>query len=148
MPRKAGKTTAKFDGTVKDYPTKYLRCRGRKRHPWKVKSDFNIVYRSNGTILQFEQLLHCTNCPVVRTEKYEVRDGRFIRLGKPTLDYSGAPGYLMDPESEGINGDDALDELLMRDMMSQFNPQQLEALFKTRPEFQAPKTTTRHLRAV
>lgn len=138
--------TTKYQGDLKGYKTKYLRCRGRKRHPWRSKGHYNIIEK-NGKIMQFTEELQCANaCGVRRIQEFEVVEGRFVPLGKPELDYSGAPGYLMDKDNL-YEYDEARDELMLRELMANLQGPAFDALLRTR-NITAEQVPARHLKAV
>ena len=71
-----------------------LRCR-RFGHDFSPYHSIDIE-RRRGVIVGFTELLHCRNgCGVKASEHYESYHGRIYRVGKRSLDYSSAPGYLV-----------------------------------------------------
>ena len=139
---KKGKKT--FDGELKDYKSKYLRCRGRRNHPWKFKSDFNITTKGD-RIIEFKQTLHCSICTTNRVDTYEVtKEGRFVRKGQPHYDY--APGYQLS-RGNTVPLDDARDELLMRELSGSLDNELMNRLLGMRPDVQDGVRKV-HLRAV
>lgn len=121
----------KFDGDLKDYKDKYLRCRGRRNHPWKFQSDFNIVTKGE-RIIEFTQVLHCSICKTDRKDTYEVtREGRFVRKGHPQYEY--ADGYQIS-RGNHVSLDDARDELLMRELGRSLDNELMNRLLAMRPD--------------
>lgn len=142
MAKRTTSAPTKYEGDLGAYKSRYLRCRGRRRHPFKVRGHINIVVKS-GRILEFTEELLC-QCGVRCEVDYEVVSGRFVRKGTPRMDYSGAPGYLFERDSKyGL--DEARDELLTRELMASLQGDALEALFRTK---NVGDQTARHLRAV
>lgn len=130
MAKRHTETPTKYEGDLAGYKTKYLRCRGRRRHPFRLRGHINIVQK-NGRILEFTEELYC-QCGVRQECDYEVsREGRFVRKGKPRMDYSGAPGYLFDSQSK-YDLDESRDEMLTRDLMGSLKGDALQALFNTK----------------
>lgn len=130
----------KFDGDLKDYKDKHLRCRGRRNHPWKFQSDFNIVTKGD-RIIEFTQVLHCAICKTDRKDTYEVtRDGRFVRKGHPQYEY--ADGYQLSRGAH-VTLDEARDELLMRELTRSLDTELLNRLMNMRPDAQQHVTRLR-----
>lgn len=136
MPDKA-KPGKKFTGELRDYKSKYLRCRGRRNHPWKIKTDFDITtktYRGETRVTEFRQILHCAICTTQRIDRYRVTDsGRFERIGHPQYDY--APGYELHRGSKFAT-DEARDELLLRELGGSINTELMNRLLSMRPDVQ------------
>lgn len=127
--KKSGK---KFEGELRDYKSKYLRCRGRRNHPWKIKTDFNIATKGD-RIIEFTQVLHCALCTADRYDTYEVtEDGRFNRKGQPRYDYPD--GYQLHRGSQRTLAE-ARDELLMRELTGNLDSELLNRLLGMRPEY-------------
>lgn len=122
----------RYAGDVKGYKTKYLRCRGRKRHPWRTQTHANIVEK-NGRIIEFTEVLTChNNCGVIRENVFDVTPaGRFV-LRESKMDYSNAPGYLVE-KGNVIPDEDARDELMLRTLTATLDTHGLDLLAKTRP---------------
>lgn len=126
------KGNKRFDGELRDYKSKYLRCRGRRNHPWKIKTDFNIVSKGN-RISEFTQILHCAICTTDRYDTYEVTaDGKFNRKGHPRYDY--ADGYQLH-RGGSVTLEDARDELLLRELSGNLDGELLTRLLGMRPEY-------------
>lgn len=133
----------KFDGELKDYKARYLRCRGRRNHPWKFQTDFNIVTKGD-RIIEFTQTLHCAVCKTDRHDTYDVTpEGRFSRKGHPRYEY--ADGYQLSKHSR-VPLDEARDELLMRELSGSLNNELMNRLISSRGEGQPMPAP--HLRAV
>lgn len=134
----------KFSGDLKDYKDKFLRCRGRRNHPWKFKSDFNIATKGD-RIIEFKQTLHCSICTTNRVDTYEVTpQGRFVRKGQPHYEY--ADGYQLHRGSQ-VDLDTARDELLMRELSGSLDNELMNRLLGMRPDVQDSVRKV-HLRAV
>jgi hypothetical protein len=136
---------AKYEGDLAGYKTKYLRCRGRRRHSPQPRGHFNIIQK-NGKIMQFTEELLC-RCGVRYETDYEWNAARqmFVKMGQTRMDYSQAPGYLFDTQSK-YDADEARDELLTRELMASLQGDALDALFRTKGEGIAGRKT--FLRAV
>lgn len=82
----------KHQGTIDEYPEEFLRCRGRKTHPWGLTPDFRIATNARGRLTEFTEILSCISCTSQKLTKYSVdRRNHITRVGKPYIDYR--PGY-------------------------------------------------------
>lgn len=141
-PAKSRKT---FTGDLSQYKDKFLRCRGRRNHPWKFKTDFNIVTKGD-RIIEFTQTLHCAVCTTNREDTYEVTpEGRFRRKGHPRYEY--ADGYQLHRGSR-VSLEEARDELLTRELSGALDTELMNRLMSMRPDVQSQVTGVRHLKAV
>lgn len=124
----------KFDGELSDYKAKFLRCRGRRNHPWKVKTDFNIVTKGD-RIIEFTQILHCAVCTTDRHDTYEVTaSGHFNRKA---TEYKYPDGYQLHRGGAATwTVADARDELITRELMGSLDNELMNRLLGMRPEFQ------------
>lgn len=132
----------KFEGNLREYKTKYLRCRGRRNHPWKVKTDFDIVtktFKGEKRVIEFTQTLHCALCTTDREDKYRVTPtGHFEKIG---TSYKYPDGYQLTKRDNRVDLNDARDMLLMREISGELNVELMNRLLSQRPEFRdQPKT--------
>jgi hypothetical protein len=103
----------KFEGELAEYDDNYLRCRGRRNHPWQFQTDFNVTTNVRGRIVEFVQIMHCAVCTTNRMDTYEVtKTGRFKLKGRR---YEYADGYQLHAHGK-VALDEARDELLMREL--------------------------------